>query len=133
MRDGFWVQVGAAWGFLAVAMGAFGAHGFKDRLAELDTAPTFQTAAQYHMYCALALLAVGMLDRDGPVGHGRGRRRLGTPGWLADLLWQSLRPGPDRTEMARRDHSDRRRGHARRLGGPGRGGWRTDLPVRRTG
>lgn len=61
MRDGFWVQVGAAWGFLAVAMGAFGAHGLKDRLTKLGQAANFQTAAQYQMYCALALLAVGLL------------------------------------------------------------------------
>jgi len=68
MRDGFWVQVGAVWGFLAVAMGAFGAHGLKDRLAELGQATTFQTAAQYQMYCALALLAVGLLELTGRSG-----------------------------------------------------------------
>ena len=47
MKDGFWVQVGAVWGFLAVAMGAFGAHGLKDRLTELGQAANYQTAAQY--------------------------------------------------------------------------------------
>ncbi len=61
MKEGSWLQVGAVWGFLAVAIGAFGAHGLKDRLTELGQAATFQTAAQYHMYCALALLTVGVL------------------------------------------------------------------------
>ena len=29
MKDGFWLQVGAVWGFLAVAMGAFGRMAWK--------------------------------------------------------------------------------------------------------
>lgn len=66
MKDGTWLQVGAVWGFLAVTMGAFGAHGLKDRLAELNQSANFHTAAQYHMYCALALLAVGLLVQSGP-------------------------------------------------------------------
>jgi uncharacterized membrane protein YgdD (TMEM256/DUF423 family) len=65
MRNGFWLQLGAVWGFLAVAMGAFGAHGLKDRLNEIGQAANFQTGAQYHMYCALALVAVGLLVRSG--------------------------------------------------------------------
>jgi uncharacterized membrane protein YgdD (TMEM256/DUF423 family) len=46
-------------GFLAVALGAFGAHGLKTRLAALpDVAQRlewWQTAAQYHLTHALAL------------------------------------------------------------------------------
>lgn len=68
MKDGFWLQVGAVWGFLAVAMGAFGAHGLKDRLTALGQAAIFQTAAQYHMYSALSLLAVGLLIMVGRSG-----------------------------------------------------------------
>jgi uncharacterized membrane protein YgdD (TMEM256/DUF423 family) len=68
MKDGFWLQVGAVWGFLAVAMGAFGAHGLKDRLTALGQAASFQTAAQYHMYSALSLLAVGLLIMVGRSG-----------------------------------------------------------------
>jgi uncharacterized membrane protein YgdD (TMEM256/DUF423 family) len=68
MKDGFWIQVGAVWGFLAVAMGAFGAHGLKDRLTALGQAASFQTAAQYHMYSALSLLAVGLLIMVGRSG-----------------------------------------------------------------
>lgn len=47
-------------GFLAVSLGAFAAHGLRNRLSE-QLLDTFQTGVQYHMYHALALLAVGML------------------------------------------------------------------------
>ena len=46
-------------GFLAVALGAFGAHGLKARLASLPDAAQrlawWQTASDYHLYHALAL------------------------------------------------------------------------------
>src|SRR3974390_1879485 len=83
MRDGFWLAIGAVWGFLAVAMGAFGAHGLKDRLSELGQAANFQTAAQYQMYCGLAILAVGLL-----VLTGRSGTATGLAGW--GLLLGSL-------------------------------------------
>jgi uncharacterized membrane protein YgdD (TMEM256/DUF423 family) len=76
MKEGLWFQVGAVWGFLAVAMGAFGAHGLKDRLNELGQAATFQTAAHYHMSCALALLALGTLNLT-----GRSRVAATVAGW----------------------------------------------------
>ncbi|GAC1474311.1 MAG: DUF423 domain-containing protein [Isosphaeraceae bacterium] len=55
-----WVRIGAVLGFLAVGIGAFGAHGLKSRLAALGTSEPFQTAVQYHMWHALAILAVGL-------------------------------------------------------------------------
>lgn len=42
---------------LGVALGAFGAHGLKDRLSS-DALSTYETAARYQMVHALALLAV---------------------------------------------------------------------------
>ncbi len=46
-------------GFLAVALGAFGAHGLKARLTELPDAARrlgwWQTASDYHLFHALAL------------------------------------------------------------------------------
>lgn len=68
MSGAFWIRIGAILGFLAVAMGAFGAHSFQARLVSLGTAAQFQTAAQYHMYHALALLAVGVLALSGRRG-----------------------------------------------------------------
>jgi uncharacterized membrane protein YgdD (TMEM256/DUF423 family) len=55
----------ASLGFLAVALGAFGAHGLKARLGALadgaDRLEWWKTAAQYHLAHALALaLAAGL-------------------------------------------------------------------------
>jgi uncharacterized membrane protein YgdD (TMEM256/DUF423 family) len=43
---------------LAVALGAFGAHGLKGKV-EPRMLEVFETGLRYHMYHALALLAVG--------------------------------------------------------------------------
>ena len=52
----FWL--GCVVAALAVAIGAFGAHGLAARVSEQDLA-TFEIGVRYHMYHALALLAVG--------------------------------------------------------------------------
>jgi uncharacterized membrane protein YgdD (TMEM256/DUF423 family) len=46
--------------FVAVALGAFGAHALKARLAP-DLQAVWQTAVQYHAWHALALLATGVV------------------------------------------------------------------------
>lgn len=74
MNDALWLRIGAIWGFLAVAMGAFGAHGLKPRIEAMGQLANFQTAANYHMYMALAMLAVGLLQAMG---------RSGTALWVA--------------------------------------------------
>lgn len=45
---------------LAVALGAFGAHGLK-KLVDADTVSVYQTGVQYQMYHALALIMAGIL------------------------------------------------------------------------
>lgn len=52
-----WLLLGALNGLLAVAAGAFGAHGLEGRIPAADLA-AFRTAASYQMYHALALIAV---------------------------------------------------------------------------
>jgi uncharacterized membrane protein YgdD (TMEM256/DUF423 family) len=52
--------IGTVLAGLAVALGAFGAHGLK-RLVDTETVGIYQTGVQYQMYHALALLAVGIL------------------------------------------------------------------------
>ena len=47
-------------GFLAVALGAFGAHGLREKLSA-DLLAVYQTGVQYHFYHTLALLAVALL------------------------------------------------------------------------
>jgi uncharacterized membrane protein YgdD (TMEM256/DUF423 family) len=46
---------------LAVALGAFGAHGLK-KVVSLEDVTTYQTGVQYQMYHALALILVGLLS-----------------------------------------------------------------------
>lgn len=52
--------VGTILAGLAVALGAFGAHGLK-KIADAETVAIYQTGVQYQMYHALALLLVGVL------------------------------------------------------------------------
>lgn len=54
------VVLGSLGMLLAVAMGAFGAHGLKKTLAP-DLMAIYETAVHYHVYHALGLLAVGLL------------------------------------------------------------------------
>jgi uncharacterized membrane protein YgdD (TMEM256/DUF423 family) len=55
--DRLFLALGSLSAFIAVALGAFGAHGLKGRLAP-DLLATFEVGARYQMYHALALLAV---------------------------------------------------------------------------
>jgi len=56
-------------GFLAVSLGAFAAHGLKSMLGP-DLLATFRAGVQYHMYHALAMLAVGVLVAQFPAQTG---------------------------------------------------------------
>ena len=51
-------RISAAFGFLAVALGAFGAHGLKDLFTRNDTLAVWQTAALYHLVHSAVMLAV---------------------------------------------------------------------------
>lgn len=69
-------MIGAVNAFLAVALGAFGAHALKTRLAP-DLLAVYHTGVQYHFYHALGLLAVGMLSLQVP-----GSPLVRASGWL---------------------------------------------------
>ena len=49
-----WLIVAAVNGFLAVAFGAFAAHGLSGKI-DAHALQTFETGARYHMYHALAI------------------------------------------------------------------------------
>jgi uncharacterized membrane protein YgdD (TMEM256/DUF423 family) len=93
MTTSFWLRAGAIWGFLAVAIGAFGAHGLKDQFKVLGEQfgplvterpeGIFQTATNYHAYCALAIVLVGLVAATGREGTA-----LQVAGW--SLLVGSL-------------------------------------------
>jgi uncharacterized membrane protein YgdD (TMEM256/DUF423 family) len=89
-----WFRIGAVLGGLAVAFGAFAAHGLDDYFAKKyrDMPPKsaagfevpaswrylqdFKTGAEYELYHSLALLAVGLA-----AGHAMKRRALDLAGW----------------------------------------------------
>src|SRR5258707_2316112 len=61
--DKTFLLLGAVAAFLAVTLGAFGAHGLRARLSP-DMMAVFQTGVQYHMYHSLALILVsGIMGR----------------------------------------------------------------------
>jgi uncharacterized membrane protein YgdD (TMEM256/DUF423 family) len=69
------VSLGSANAFVAVAAGAFGAHGLKGMIPAARLA-TWETAAHYHLIHSLALVLIGSLS-------GRLEpRKLDLVGWL---------------------------------------------------
>ena len=54
------ISLGAINAAIAVAAGAFAAHGLKQRLDDYALG-VFETGARYHMYHALAIILVGVL------------------------------------------------------------------------
>ena len=67
--------LGAVSALLAVALGAFGAHALRGRLSA-EMLSVFEVGVRYHMYHALALLAVGWASTRWPVGP------VTAAGWL---------------------------------------------------
>jgi uncharacterized membrane protein YgdD (TMEM256/DUF423 family) len=58
--DRTFLLLGSVAAFLAVALGAFGAHGLRGRLSP-DMLAVFETGVRYHMYHALALILVALV------------------------------------------------------------------------
>ncbi|MFD0958270.1 DUF423 domain-containing protein [Paenibacillus chungangensis] len=54
--------IGAVNAAIAIALGAFGAHGLEEKLTQhyLDV---FETGVRYHMYGALGLMLIALLDK----------------------------------------------------------------------
>ena len=72
-----WFFWGAVLGALGVALGAFGAHGLRAWLP-LQKMTIFETAVRYHMFHALAMLAVAAAEAQFPARAAR----LNTAGGL---------------------------------------------------
>lgn len=68
--------IAAISGLLAVALGAFGAHGLKSRVTE-DLLAVYQTGVQYHFYHTFALGLCGLLLLQLPQAVG-----LHWAGWM---------------------------------------------------
>ena len=63
----FFAIAGAVAAMIGVIVGAFGAHGLRDRLTPADL-EIFETGVRYHMYHALALFAVAWAASRWPSG-----------------------------------------------------------------
>jgi uncharacterized membrane protein YgdD (TMEM256/DUF423 family) len=73
--DRLFFVIGSLMAFLAVALGAFAAHGLRNRLSA-DMFTIFEVGVRYHMYHALALLAVAWACSRWPAGGAQ------YAGWL---------------------------------------------------
>jgi uncharacterized membrane protein YgdD (TMEM256/DUF423 family) len=73
--DRLFFTLGSLSAFVAVALGAFGAHALKTRL-DADLLAVFETGVRYQMTHALALLAVGWAHTRWP------GRAVQASGWL---------------------------------------------------
>jgi len=71
----FALVAGSVYGLFAVCLGAFGAHALSSSLST-EMQAVWHTAEQYQFYHALALLAVGILMRQGLAG-----RAIQTAAW----------------------------------------------------
>ena len=60
LRMNRWVKAAALSGALAVALGAFGAHGLKSHVTA-EGLETWKTAAHYHLVHSVVLLVLGLL------------------------------------------------------------------------
>ena len=68
------LRIAASAGFLAVALGAFGAHALNECLTRHDTAPVWQTAVLYHFIHSIMLFILA------------GRWPFSTGPWWAFLI-----------------------------------------------
>jgi uncharacterized membrane protein YgdD (TMEM256/DUF423 family) len=55
------ILIGSFLGLCAVALGAFGAHAFKELLVQNNRVDTYELAVRYHFFHALALLLIALL------------------------------------------------------------------------
>src|SRR5215471_9350521 len=76
MNGRFALLLASAFLFAAVALGAFGAHALREKMAP-ELASVYQTAVQYHFWHALGLLALAILLMQRPQ-----HAALGVTGWL---------------------------------------------------
>jgi uncharacterized membrane protein YgdD (TMEM256/DUF423 family) len=66
MSARIFLVAGALTGALGVALGAWGAHAWKEVLMQSGRWDTFELANRYQFYHTLALLLTGMLYKDNP-------------------------------------------------------------------
>lgn len=58
----FWIIISAVSGFSAVAIGAFGAHGLKEKLTA-EMLEVYKTGVLYHLIHSVVLLSLALADK----------------------------------------------------------------------
>lgn len=58
----FWIIISAVSGFTAVAIGAFGSHGLKEKLTP-EMLEVYKTGVLYHLIHTVVLLAISLSDK----------------------------------------------------------------------
>jgi uncharacterized membrane protein YgdD (TMEM256/DUF423 family) len=83
------VRLAALFGFVSVALGAFGAHLLEDRLTA-EGADWWHTATLYSLPHAAAALAAGLSGRGGNIARGGGLLLIGAAVFSATLYAMAL-------------------------------------------
>ena len=65
----YWIVLGSSFGFLTIALGAFGAHGLKNILINNETTDIYNKAVLYQMFHTLVLLFLGLYQELGKNIH----------------------------------------------------------------
>lgn len=73
-------------GLIGIALGAMGAHALAAELAKRGTAHAWQTAAHYHVFHAVALLAAAGWLRGGALSSGTGSVIWAARLWSAGIV-----------------------------------------------
>lgn len=66
--------IGAVFGFLAVALGAFGAHALSDILEKNNYEDVWETGVHYEMFHAAVILIIGILMHKNIIGNVKSLR-----------------------------------------------------------
>lgn len=81
------IIIGAVLGFLAVALGAFGAHALEDLLVKNDYQAVWETGVQYQMFHAVAILVIGVLMSKNVIGNVKSLRVAATAMLIGTILF----------------------------------------------
>lgn len=81
------LQIGAVLGFLAVALGAFGAHALSDILEKNGYADIWETGVHYQMFHAVVILIIGILMDQNLIGNVKSLRVAGMAMLIGVILF----------------------------------------------
>ncbi|WP_010287152.1 DUF423 domain-containing protein [Kurthia massiliensis] len=81
------LMIGSVLGFLAVALGAFGAHALSDILAKNGYEDIWETGVHYQMFHAIVILVIGVLMHKNVIGNVKSLRVAGTAMLIGVILF----------------------------------------------